>query len=427
MIEATQQRIRLAWGILLINATLCLLITIALPWGATLFVRNSTRILDFYAQSSQGTMVVDGGIPLTANDAQLRIEDQPARLVTNNSADTGLVELYDPFDKTLLSRIILYGQSDVTVQEARRPRFEGSTLPRRITLNLDQGRINLKVLPRETDNRPTRLYINTQHGHILIQTPGEYSLQSDENSAQLSVFSGLATLSSSSTNATLTIQADQRGILTQNNNPDGPYSSEHDLIKNGDFRAKFLHWIVTDWSVEREDQPLGSTEIRVVDGEAALRFARAGVGNAKAEIRQLIDQDLTDIQMLRLQITFRIDQQSLDVCGSLGSECPLTVRLDYENNLGQSIAWQQGFFARGQPSNQSPPFCNGCGDPLRFSTHWQAGKLGEVVVYESENWLERIDQEETRYHPARLKSITLKAEGHTFEVAVLDIALMVKE
>jgi hypothetical protein len=418
----SRRRERLAWGLLLGSFVGCLLITVSLPIGINTFLENARRPLLLYVHSSQGTLVRDNGIPLSATDAPQEA-DVPLRLITNNLADIGLLQVFVPsVTPQFLARVRVYGNSVVEVQKASLPRFSASELEPQLDLLLRRGRLRLSVAPSETDAQLV-VTVATPHGTVTIRDPGDYSLDVNETMTQLSVLNGVAHLESA--DSQLVLLADQRGVVEVDSGLQGPFSAERNLVRNGDFSAGFGSWITTAWSVERADQPSGETLILDANGESVLRFRRNGVGNAKTEVRQIIQQDVIDYNELRLSLSLRIWSQSLLVCGSLGSECPLTVRIDYEDEFGRSVAWQQGFYAVGEPSEENPPFCSGCGDPLRLNGHYNISKLAEVVVFESENWLARLSQE--GFRPMRIKTISLIAEGHSFEVDVIDVALIAKE
>lgn len=415
-------RQRMAWVVLLFSFLICAILTTSIALGVPALIERARDPLALTAQSSQGTLVRDSGIPLSASDAPATI-DAPIRLRTNNLADIGFVTLSDPESEQLLGRLTVYGNTDVTIDNATTPRFESSESDSLVQLYLERGRI---LMTLNESIRPTIVYAQSEHGLIAIDQPGNYSIEVNQTTTQLSVRDGSALLQAGENE--LRLQREERGIIETGGIPQGPLGTERDLVRNGDFGAGLNSWITTTWLVEpgREGEPPGQTEVVNVDGETSLQFRREGVGNAKNEVRQLIAQDVIDFQELKLSISLRINQQSLEVCGGVGSECPLTVRVDYEDEFGRTVAWQQGFYAIGTPvADGNPPFCSGCGDPLRLNAHAKVNAVGELVVYESENWMERLAQE--GFRPIRIDTISLIAEGHSFDVEVVDVALIAKE
>ena len=158
------------------------------------------------------------------------------------------------------------------------------------------------------------------------------------------------------------------------------------------------------------------------EGEPTLNFRRLGIGHADSGIRQIVDQDVTDYDTLRLALSMQVDEQSLGVCGQQGSECPLMVRIDYEDVNGVDQTWLQGFYAQGFVSQTTPDVCIACPPPLNEHYLIPYRQLG---FYESDNLVEKLNQ--LGILPRRIKSITLIASGHTFDTNVADVALLARE
>jgi hypothetical protein len=175
-------------------------------------------------------------------------------------------------------------------------------------------------------------------------------------------------------------------------------------------------------SVEIIDQQPVELAVIELGTEPAIRFNRVGIGHADAGLRQLINQDVTDFDSMILMISMMISEQSLGVCGQQGSECPLIVRIEYidENNVDQT--WQQGFYAVGDISSETPDVCIACPPPLN---EHQRIPFGQLVFYESDNLLNQLDLQGIL--PVQVKSITLISSGHTFDTNVIDVALMARE
>jgi hypothetical protein len=281
-----------------------------------------------------------------------------------------------------------------------------------------RGRLRV-VVPAEAD-RSLRIVIETPHGELVIDQPGRYLVEVDSAETQLSVTEGEAALSTPGGSGTLLLTANQRGRLTADV-AEGPYGTDRNLITNGDFADGMGGWIELPWNKELDEEPNGTTEIVRINDEPAIRFARNGLGHVDTSVRQLLNKELAGYDNLQLLVTVRFLQQSLPVCGSLGTECPLTVRIDYVSASGQEEAWQQGLYAVGEPSAEAPDFCAVCGPPLNLYQHSKV-RFGQVVFFESGDLLERMELEGIR--PIRLNSISLVAAGHTFEYDILEVALV---
>lgn len=422
MERVVRQRLLLVWGVLLTAFTVCVVLAIAVPVGVNIFIDRARRPLLLYAQAGQGTLVRDNGNPLSVADPPTEV-NAPLTLTTNTLTDDGFVQVYHPGPTPdFLGRVRLYGNTRVRLERADFPRFARSDETPRLQMALERGRLRLTLAP-PAGRAPTAVVLQTAEGELWLEPGGDYAVQRSGRETQLSVLEGQARLRGAT--GELILSADQRGVLDAAGAATGPFGAERNLVQNGEFTNRTDKWILTSWSVERSDQPAGETLIVDSNGETALRFRRFGVGNARNEVRQIVEQDIAGFSELRLDVSLRIWSQSLPVCGSLGSECPLTVRVEFDDAQGRTLAYQQGFYAVGDPSETAPPFCASCGAPLRLSTHRPVNQLAELFVYESENWLPRLEQD--GFRPTRIRSVSLIAEGHSFEVDVVQVALLAQE
>lgn len=413
----------LAWAVLLVAFSLCLGLTIAVPLGVGAYREQSRVALKLRVQTNEGTL----GVVSTEGDRDfLAVSDPPqtrdaAITLITARTDNGLVQVFSPDESELVGRIQVYADTTLDIRRAVTPRFQTSSGWQALALRLSAGRIRLSI-PEDGGRRPTEVVIQTPQGQVTVRAAGQYSVETSATAMYVSVFDGQATVESEAT--ALTLQANQLATLDASG-LHGPLSTERNLVHNGNFSSGLMDWITGAWQVERPDQPAGTTTLVSVDEEPALRFQRVGIGHADTSVFQILDQDVTDFKSLRLSLTMRFNQQSLPVCGSLGTECPLTARLEYEDTFGQTKAWQQGLYAVGTVSADSPDSCAVCGPPLNLNRHWRVSGLGQVVFFDSENLLERLDQEGIR--PSRIKRLYLIAAGHTFEVDVIEVALIAQE
>ena len=418
-----QNRQRLTWMILMGAFGLCLALTVAVPVGINAFRERARKALELRVQTNEGTLGVvapEGDRDFLAVTDPPQTRDSAFTLITART-DNGLVQIFSPDGSELVARLQVYSDTVIEIKRATTPRFRSSSARQWLEFNLLHGRVRLTI-PENGGRRPLQVKAETTQGNVEILAPGQYSLEVSPTAAFISVFAGEATLQTAAD--TLRLQANQLGALDASG-IHGPLSTERNLVVNGNFSAGLDQWVVGGWQVERTDQPAGETTLVEVEGEPALRFQRDGFGHSDASVWQILNQDVTDFKSLRLSLTMRLAQQSLPVCGSVGTECPLTVRLEYEDALGQTKAWQQGLYAVGTISAESPDSCAVCGFPLNLNRHWRVSGLGQVVFFESDNLLERLEQEGIR--PNRLKRLFLITAGHTFAVDVIEVALNAQE
>jgi hypothetical protein len=143
---------------------------------------------------------------------------------------------------------------------------------------------------------------------------------------------------------------------------------------------------------------------------------------AEVGIRQELGLDVRDYQELRLHLATWLAFQNLRNCGSLGSECPLMVRLEYQDAAGNGHEWLQGFFYLGSDSGSIPTRCVTCGTPT--GNHLEI-PLGRWHLYDSPNLMNLFD--DAGSPPAIINAISFYASGHNFESYLTEVELQAVE
>ncbi len=418
------ERQRLAWVLLLGSFFVCLITTIAIPITANALVQNLTKSLTILVQANQGTVGLDNTTgdrsALLPNDGG-RIIEPGERILTGDTA-SALVAVNLPIeDQLLLARLQVYSNTDITLLEADTPRFAVSDRNHTLMVQLDLGRIRLTV--PEFGDRPSEIIIATPQSNITIQAAGQYTIIVNNEETQATVQSGGLTVTAVDSIASLSLAANERGVVPTGSGPIGPLETERNLIVNGDFNQELNRWTIVPWSVERADQPAGQLRVLDAGDEPRLNISRQGIGHADVLVRQSINQDVAEIESLKLVVTFRILNQSLEVCGIDGSECPLFIRVNYVDGSGFSNTWQNGFYAVGEPIPAvQPDVCTTCA--MVQNTHERV-TLGQEAFYDVDLRAEIARQ--GRIPPRFIESIILVSSGHSFEVEIVDIALLAED
>ena len=415
------QRQRLAWIIVIVAFITAVVVVVSIPLGINAVIQRARSPLFVAAQANEGTLGID-----YADDSftAIRAVDQPLSVgapinLTTTPLDTGLLLFYSEEGADLLSQVQIYGSTSLYLEEASAPRFQLSNEAQQLRLQLTSGR--LRLLVANDENRPFIDYIVlTPHGFVQIDEPGEYAMEVDNAETQVTVQQGELWVVAGGEQ--LTIGAGQRARFGAALALEGPLPSERDLIGNGSFFNGLDGWTLLSWDIERSDQPEGSITMNDSDASPRVRFERVGLGHADGRMRQVLEQDVTDYSSLRLLVTLQIASQSLDVCGNRGSECPLTIQLDYEDQNGAARSWQQGFYAVGTPGPDVPDVCVFCSPPL--SVHEQVA-YDQVAFRESPDLLALMRQQGIEMR--RLKSVTVLAAGHSFAVELIDLALVARQ
>jgi hypothetical protein len=371
-------------------------------------------------QANQGTVGViqdDGeSIALFAGDPSFEL--QSGNMLLTNAADTALVLARAPAEGPLIARIQVYGSTQLGLEQSATPRFGSSSAGNALDFDLLAGRVLLNV--PEDPVRPLRLTVKTPQGEALITEPGQYSIIAANSASEVTVLQGQLQLLSDAQE--LSLGRDQRAVMSGQGAIEGPLTAERNLVANGEFSNGLDTWLPLSPNTEIGDQP--DAEVAVEPGglEPALTFKRLGIGHADAGLRQVIGQDVTDFESLKLLLSLRVSEQSLGVCGQQGSECPVIIRIEYADVNGVDQVWQQGFYAIGDVGPDTPDVCVACPPPLN---EHQRVPFGQVAFYESDNLLEKLGQLDIL--PAQIKSITVIGSGHSFNSEIFDISLIAVE
>jgi hypothetical protein len=200
------------------------------------------------------------------------------------------------------------------------------------------------------------------------------------------------------------------------------YVGERDILRsrNGGFENPLgEYWTVyQDAPTKEEDQ--GTIRQSELDEETQLvYFSRAGQNWAEIGIRQEINQDIREAASLRIRARVRIDTQTLPVCGSLGTECPIMIHIEFiDAESGSVREWLQGFYFR---EGDNDPMCQACS--------WKA--LHERIPqnvwydYDSDDLLPLL--QEQGLTPVAIHAVEVYASGWTYGSAIDEIAILVGE
>ncbi len=417
----THNRERLTWVILILCFIAFCSLTLAVPFGTRAIVQRSTRAL--IVQASTEDTVIE---LMTQELIDSSGAPQPYRTPTGMQTtlgNRGVYEVINPDTDDNLARIEVSDNTRVQVERATMPRFARSTASPYIRITVDRGRIRLSIPEKAGDEMPIVAHVDVGETRATIVTPGSYSIEAHDGEMQLSVLAGNAGLQGNGDE--FFVAEGQRGIVDAAGQSLGLFDAERELIRNGNFERGLAFWEPTAWTIQQA--PTGKTEVFSSQGEAVLHFERTGIGNARTDVIQPIEQGVSDFAELELSITLRVISQTLSVCGGIGTECPMTVRLEFTDASGQGQAWEQGFYAVGTVNQQgSPDTCQGtCGFPLNRYQHKAVPQLGETYVYQSSNLISVLAGLQIR--PNFLQRIILTAEGHSFAVEVISVSLVARE
>lgn len=418
MFKKTEQ---IAWLVLLLSFLTCLGLAVGVPLTLRWYLLNLTRPLDILLQP-RGEKITrqEPGSSIKAivsGDTEIRPHDR----IELSTEDAAFLLWYEDIPSTApmtqpLITAQFYGATDVTIERATTPSFAVSHLPHHVTLSLQRG-VNARITVEE-GARPACLRLLTPHGVIEMEA-GAYTVAVTPEQTEFSVTAGDASITGAEADAPLTLTAMQRTALTPAGV--GPITvGERDILRtrNGDFEAPLADY----WRVKTSAPPeeSGGAVQHAGGADRYALFERSGLQSAQTGISQEINQDIRGVKSLRVRARIRVDTQTLDVCGSLGTECPIMLRITFTDLENNSIReWIQGFYATPGDDN---PFCYICD---WRTEQLQVPQIGVWFDYESPDLLPLLRAQ--NIEPAGVKAIEIYASGHAYGAAVDDIAILVGE
>lgn len=412
-------RERLAWLVLILVFAIWVGIVISVPLLVNQLLQTSTRPLTIEVQANTGAVRLNTATTAGAMfTGEPPVEVEAPLSIATDAGDTSALQIYSP-EGQLVGRVEINAGTTLDVVQAVTPRFDISSQDSHLSLDLQRGRLRLKLPPAE--ERPFTVSIETPLGMVHLLGEGHYAVESSNGMAEVVVIEGAAQMVTPSSE--LSLQPGERGTIEEEGEVAGPLDTERSLIRNGDFQEGLTGWDQLSWNIELGEQPAGTTEVVDIDGVSTLRFSRVGEGHADSGIRQIINQDVSDFQSIRLELSLAIQNHTVAVCGSLGSECPITLRVQYEDINGNDQVWQQGFFAIGDALSAGvPDVCVSCAPPRPEHERITAGQSAFYRV----ELLDLLPQF-GMVLPAKIKSISILSAGHSFDVNVFDVNLFVQE
>jgi hypothetical protein len=449
---------RLAWGVIWVAfAIFCIMFAVGAV-GVYYFLFNSTVPVQTQLRVSRGTLGVTG------TDLLELVVRNPRYLLpgdaVNIPADSQAVLYLDDtrLGDTFVAAITMRNDSSITFSEASRPRFEWSTEGYRVQLGNVRGDFDVLISPDL--GRGVFIELQTATGDRLFLTDaGRYLITARGDALEVANLDGTALLVSEDRASTRAIPAGQRGILRLASNQIDSRPGYINLVGETSFRENAI--LVTDSNVLAEqttaltnwvcadpphDPPRGVSTFSQIDGRATVHILRGDDATTHGETRctqrfgpGALGVDISGYTYLAVRATFRVDAQSLAVCGVVASECPLMVNMQYvpsgvnaeavterdPNDFGAIISpltesparnWYKGFYIVPAGERPSPLRCDSCAQEHSFI------RAGEWYTYDSGNLLASIPESQ---RPRYLLNVSFYASGHQYDVYVSDLMLLV--
>jgi hypothetical protein len=436
---------RTAWLVLLAAFALFCTMTLTSIFGVYHYLFRSTVPMSAMLHVAKGTVGITGA------DLRETVEREHEKLtntVTSVSTDSLSqatiqfrdIEVADDDSARLLAAVTLQGNTFVTFNHAIRPRFAWSQDPQRVQFSRLNGQLDVLVTGARGHPFLMDIYtddLNTDKGvHIQFVSNGRFRLNVSEDEVRLlnlagevSAFFGddPALRNPVEPGKELVIRIGNRSIrtldTTDNISINGDFSLQSRPIGQMYSPGEPLNW---NCSGLPDQDPPGFYSLVEHDGRLGVSLRRHSNATTHGEISciQFFEGeglDARSFDSLSILATFSLNYQSLSLCGTKGSECPLMVHINYSiddlptDNAGN---WFRGFYYEDQAARRYKKRCSGC---LQDHVDTNASVW---YTFDSGNLLNLIAEDD---HPVFINSIRFYASGHQFDAVVSEMMLLAVE
>ncbi|MDZ4764900.1 MAG: hypothetical protein SGI73_10135 [Chloroflexota bacterium] len=422
---------RVAWGILLLAFAAFCVLCLVVGLGLQYFFFQSTIPMPSMITVARGTAGVTEADQVAQAVTRGRELYNRARVSTDGVSQATISFMDRANDGKLVASVTVRSNSSLDVERVERPRFNWSVEDYNIDLSDVMGDISIRV--NDDLGRGLRFVLDMADGtRIVIERAGRYTVSAGLEQVQVSNFDGAATLISS-TGVVQPIPIGDRAVLNYASGEMAILPGYVDLILGDSFLPTNVVNMDTDtdalgrsvWRC-RSTQiglPDGQFDLAIADGRSSLHMWRGGGADSHGEtfcIQNLGEtgQNGLDVSMydyLAWRASFKIMGHSLGTCGVDGSECPMTLRMDYIPMVGDPISWYHGFYAFPSTQFEFPPRCNTCAQDHQIinDNAW--------YNYDSGNLFALIPPDQ---RPKAILNVRFYASGHEYEVFVNDVSLL---
>jgi hypothetical protein len=448
---------QLAWGVIWVAFAAFCLFCAAAGVSIYYFLFNSTIPVQSRLEVSRGTAGVTGTdlLELVVRDSRFLLPGDAVRVPVDAQS---IISLEDTrLTQPVVASITLHDDSSATLNDASRARFQWGNEPYRIQMSDVSGDLDIVILPGVP--RPVSIILSANGGDsIFLSAAGRYIVRAHGDVLEVANQQGEAMLVADDRVSTRAIPAGQRGILHRADNRidslpgyvnllvDDSFEGVQVVAPGEDVSAVALRTPAT-WICNNppHDPPLGVFDFLAYEGRSVIHLLRGDNATTHGETRctfrfgpGALGVDISGYNYLAVQATFRIEGQSLAVCGVVGSECPLMLNMQYvpdgvntdavvrdPSDFGSVITplnesparnWYKGFFVVPAGGLATPLRCDSC--PQEHSLI----RSGEWYSYDSGNLLANIPQAQ---RPRYLLNMSFYGSGHEYEVYLSDLLLLV--
>lgn len=343
----------------------------------------------------------------------------------------GSLVIADPLDAdNAIVTVQLMGGSQFRLRKATRPRFLGDG-PFVIRVSDVIG--DLEVVISTQLDRDIRMEIEGGGQTARLDHGGQYLISVSQDELRVEVRQGEALLLDHGNRGTL-VKSGELGIA----NPDSTIVDTHaalpeNLVGNSTFDAAGASPNSANvWGCNFKPSEVldinGIFERVFYDGRYTMHFERLAdrdVFPGETQCRELLNLNVEEYDELYIRVSFYIAEHSLPRCGELGTECPLMIRLGYQNADQQAAGqrarsdWIHGYYSHDNGAPTAWPLrCSACsGDHDRVNP-------GTWYTYMSEDFIGGLSEDRQGLRPVQIYDIEFYAGGHKYDVYVGEVSIL---
>lgn len=424
---------RMAWSVLLgAFALFCLLCVLSTFW-VHFFLFRSSLDFDSVLRVGRGTVAVSIGGSAEQAETQVR-QLESSSTITTDRTDTwaqATVVFSDPnLTSSVLAVVTLQTDTSLTLERARRPRFDWSWSDHEIALADLRGELQLEVFG-EADSVPALTVQTITGAEVRIDSPGAYVIRATDLHTRLTTHSGEAILIAADRTTAASIPSGQSGVSDATSDTIERETDRISLIQNSVLLGQTteetqrvgvppLNWDCTNGP--SQNLPLGQYGSGISpDGRESFRMVRSGAdSNGFTRCIQTFGAsgiDVSSFDSLSLQVKMFIEGQSLNGCGTFASECPVMLTMKYLTSPGSDseLEWIHGVYARPIAPQDWPRQCGTC-----LQGHIEINPQ-TWYLYDSGNLFTALPEDR---RPIVITQIEFFAEGHNYEVFFDEVNLV---
>ncbi|MDW8172592.1 MAG: hypothetical protein RML73_08920 [Anaerolineae bacterium] len=423
---------RLAWGVMLISFTIFCSLVFGGILTSYLFLFESRVPIETWVEVGRGTaLLTDESVEGRGLRLREDITNRSLSISTDSQSQTNVL-FYMPGQnhRRLLAVATLKNNSETSLIQAQMPRFWWSHGQYEIRWQGFRGEASILVL--KDNGRPLTMWVEAARGGtVQINGSGHYNISANDSRLRVTTHEGEAVVYGMEQRLNRLVLRGQSGAVLYGIAEPVVSPSRRNLLVNSAFALSVDSQVNGETSTYppgrwgctnvQDALPRGVFRMDYWDGRSALRLLRRDNASTHGETgcRQPIEvasSDVSSYNFMEIEATFLISYQSLSACGIQGSECPLMLKLVYDDIYGIRRDWFQGFYAVRNAELDYPLRCVSCSQD-----HLQ---INEKVWYtfETGNLFNAIPPEQ---RPARLHLLEFYASGHQYDVFVSDLGVFV--